>query len=236
MADRYYSAKLTPLIVIATLGLSGCDVPPPASGTTSGTTSSATHSSEVQLRRQATAMQRTILEGAAAGVAAGAGLGFILGGGDEDSLRQGIRIGLGSGIAAGSYVALIQKKYARKERRLAAIKSDLDKNAAEMRTTIRVMRDVLAVQRAELAEIRRRAAAGQASSGELSAELSAANNNLAQMQKAINGASRRQAEFGQTRGLTLVSGGASAIDPDLAALSAQIAAMKAIANDLSAEL
>lgn len=234
MVERHYPARLTTLITCIALGLSACGSPEPKADVTKSASSSA--ELEAQLRKQAKAMQRTILEGAAAGGATGAGLGFTLGGGDKDSTKSGFKIGLGAGVAAGSYVAFIQRKYFRKERRLEAIKSDLDKNAVEMQTTINVMRGVLAVQQAELADLKLRATAGQASEDDLSAELTEANANLAEMQKAIDGATKRQSEFGEARRLTLVKGGTSEIDPDLAALSEQIAAMKAIATDLSVEL
>ena len=235
MADRYSAARLTPVFLAAALGLAGCEAPAPSASAPAIRAAGATSASETQLRRQATALQRTILEGALAGAAVGAGFDLTLGR-DGDSPFRGLQIGMATGLAAGTYVAHIQRRYLRRERRLEAIRADLDKNATEIQTTINVMRAVLAVQRAELAEIKRRAATGQASPTDIASELSDANANLAQMQKAIDGASNRQTEFGQVRGLTLVSGGGAAIDPELLALSAQITTMKSIAGDLADEL
>ena len=96
-----------------------------------------------------------------------------------------------------------------------------------------VMRDVLALQTQELAALRASAASGTADPSALATEVAEARSNLGQMQAAINGAQVRQAELQATRGLTLVDGQTSAIDPELQALSSQIAAMNAIAADLS---
>ena len=190
---------------------------------------------EQDLAKQAAAMQKTILQGALAGGAAGGAIGFGLGGSDDAG--SGFTIGLGAGAAAGTYVAFVQRRYANRERRLGQIKSDLDRNAAEMQTTINVMNQVLAAQKAELDALRAQAAAGAATPEQVQAELAEANGNLTQMQIAIDGATKRQAEFTEARGLTVARNQtASPIDGDLASLSNQIAQMKGIANDLATSL
>ena len=70
----------------------------------------------------------------------------------------------------------------------------------------------------------------------LAQTVSVAQANLTEMQRAVDGATARQSEFVQTRGLVPASGGTSAIDPELADLSARIATMRAIADDLETEL
>ncbi|GGE51918.1 hypothetical protein [Actibacterium pelagium] len=234
MADRPYFRKLISAALVATLALSACNTTTPEPEAKPALTMA---QNEQLLRQQAEAMQKTILEGAIAGAAVGGGGGFVLSGGSGDSARRGANFGLFAGAAAGTYVAFIQRKYIRRERRLDAIKEDLDKNAIEMQTTINVMRDVLVVQKAELAALQARAAAGEDVSADLGAEVTQAQANLAEMEKAISGATNRQVEFGEARGLTLAGNETlSPIDPELAALSEQIAAMKAIAQDLSQSL
>jgi len=233
MDIRPITAKLITILTIAAFGLSACGAPTTKPTTANTTTSSPASDLEKELRKQATAMQRTILEGALAGVALGGGLGFALN--NKKGAKRGAQIGLFAGLSAGTYVAFVQRKYSNKQKRLRVIKSDLDKNAKQMQTTINVMRGVLAVQRQELAAVKSRLAAGKATKADVKAEIGQARANLSQMQKAINGASARQAEFGGTRGLT-VRAGVSRIDGELAALTQQIAAMKAIANDLASEI
>ncbi|MEX0319331.1 MAG: hypothetical protein AB3N21_15335 [Ruegeria sp.] len=233
MAGRPHSTRLSAALISVSLALSAC-------GETRQTTAPATGSggttqAEADLAKQAAAMQKTILQGAAAGGAAGGLIGFGLGGSDD--VGTGVSIGLGAGALAGTYVAFVQRKYARREARLNQIKSDLDRNAAEMQTTINVMNQVLAAQKAELTALRASAAAGASDQAQLQRELAEANGNLSQMQIAIDGATKRQAEFNEARGLTIARGqAASPIDGDLAALSSQIAQMRGIANDLAASL
>jgi outer membrane lipoprotein SlyB len=235
MASRSSFGKLTILTLVAGLGLAAC-----ASTITGNNGATATRATvpsgeaEKQLERQAATLQRTILEGALAGAAMGGLMDSALGG--DDDIGAGIGIGLIVGASAGTYVAYIQQQYSNKEKRLIAIKSDIDENSAEVQQTINVMNEVLAVQRAELAAVRTKIKSGTSSPASLQAELAQANANLANMQRAISGANKRHAELGTVRGLTPVSNGVSAIDPDLAALSQQISSMKAIASDLAKEL
>lgn len=234
MDGRFNSARMIAASLAMSLALSACGestggTPPPVASP--GGDSQA----EADLRQQAQAMQKTILQGAVAGGVTGGAIGFGLGGSDDAA--TGVSIGLGAGALAGTYVAYVQRSYANRERRLNQIKSDLDRNAAEMQTTINVMNQVLAAQKAELDALRARAAAGTATQEELQREIAEANGNLSQMQLAIDGASKRQGEFSEARGLTIASGAAaSPIDPDLAALSNQIAQMRGIANDLATSL
>ncbi len=235
MADRPHPVRLIAVPVIAALTLAGCgDSPEPAPPATLAAAGDS--QAEADLRKQAAALQKTILQGALAGAAAGGGISIGLGG-DSDDIATGISLGLAAGAAAGTYVGFVQRKYANKEKRLNQIKSDLDRNAAEMQTTINVMQEVLAVQQSELAALRAKVAAGEATQDQLQTELAEANANLATMQVAIDGATKRQAEFGEARGLTVAKGATtSPVDPDLAALSNQITAMKSVAADLAASI
>ncbi|MEH6835060.1 MULTISPECIES: hypothetical protein [Falsihalocynthiibacter] len=235
MARRRYFRGLTLLTTVASLALVACGPTQtsPKKMAIAPTTTVSASSAEKQLQRQATAMQKTILEGAVAGA--------LLAGALSSNRRGAISIGpaIGFGMviggSAGTYVAFLQKQYSNNEQRLDAVKSDIDANSAEIQQTINVMREVLAVQEAELKSVRARVNSG-ASPEALYAELADANANLLNMQLAIEGADRRQAELGQVRGLVLANNNTSLIDPDLAALAQQITSMKAIANDLENQL
>ena len=234
MAIGSITSKLTTLVLIGSFGMTAC-----SSNTSNGSDAQVGQASdfvgaEADLRQQSAALSRTILEGAVAGAGAGAAFGAARG--NKNAINAGIKFGLFAGAAAGTYVGFVQKKYSNKEKQLRLIKSDLDENAVEIQTTIIVMREVLAVQKAELSNARAALNSGTGTSGQLQNEIASAQANLVEMQRAINGANARHAEFNQTRGLTPVSGGGSAIDSDLASLSQQIALMKAVADDLAKEI
>ena len=232
MADRSFARGLTlGVAAFSIVFLSACggggdiEVRSPATADQSGL-------ADRRLVSEANAMQKTILQGALAGAATGAGLSLAL---DDDSIPIGSLVGLAAGASAGTYVAFIQRKYSRQEKQLDAIKDDLDRNAAEMRTTISVMQGVLATQKLELAQAKAEAASGRISSAQLQQEVDSAQANLSEMERAISGATARQAEFGSVRGL-VPAGSGSAIDPELADLSQQIATMRSIADDLATSL
>ena len=232
MADRFTARGLTlGLAAFAVAAVSACgggsdiEVRPEAAATQSGL-------ADRRLVSEANAMQKTILQGAVAGAATGAGLSALL---DDDTIPIGAAIGLGVGATAGTYVAYIQRRYSREEKQLEAIKEDLDKNAAQMQTTIAVMQGVLATQKLELAQAKADAAAGRISSAQLQQEVDSAQANLSEMERAISGANGRQAEFGSVR-RSVPAGSGSALDPELADLSQQIATMRSIADDLATSL
>jgi len=219
------------LAVSLTLTACGDTSQTPAPTAGSGGTTQA----KADLANQAAAMQKTILQGAVAGGVTGGAIGFGLGGSDDAG--TGFSIGLGAGALAGTYVAFLQRNYAGREARLRQIKKDLDRNASEMQTTINVMNQVLAAQKADLDALNAQIASGTVDQTALQRELVEANGNLTQMELAIDGATKRQAEFNEARNLTISRGQtASPIDDDLAALSNQISQMRGIAGDLASAL
>lgn len=229
MAGRSHTTRLIAVLMAASLALAGCG------GSDRDTAPETSSQPEADLVKQAAALQKTVLQGAIAGGVTGGAIGFGLGG--DDNIGSGISIGLGAGALAGTYVAFVQRSYAGREARLRQIKKDLDSNAAEMQTTLNVMNQVLAAQKAELDALNARAAAGTVDQAELQRELTEANGNLAQMELAIDGATKRQAEFNEARSLTIARGQtASPIDGDLANLSNQISQMRGIAGDLASSL
>jgi hypothetical protein len=210
------------------LALASCDAGGPPAALTATAPAGASEA-EQQLSRRAAAMQRTVVEGALAGAVAGlAGVKFLGG----KSGRPGLYIGIPMGIAAGGYVAYLQDGYATKEAKLERAKADIDASNAEIAAAIATMRTVLALQQAELAEIR----ASSQGSAALGAEVKAAETNLANMRAAINGAAARQAEFESTRSLRLVEGQLTGIDPEIAEMSRRIAAMREIADTLANDI
>lgn len=233
MASRSHTTRISAVLLSVSLTLAACGetrtTTTPVAGTGGAT------QAEADLAKQAAAMQRTILQGAAAGGVTGGAIGFGLGGSDD--VGTGISIGVGAGALAGTYVAFVQRNYARRESRLKQIKTDLDRNASEMQTTINVMNQVLAAQKAELDTLNAQVASGTVDQATLQRELTEANGNLTQMELAIDGATKRQAEFTEARSLTIARGQTvSPIDSDLAALSNQISQMRGIAGDLASAL
>lgn len=233
MAGRSHTTRIVAALLAASMALSACgdtsNSTAPAAGSGGGT------QAEADLAEQAAAMQKTILQGAVAGGVTGGAIGFGLGGSDDAG--TGISIGLGAGALAGTYVAFVQRNYAGRESRLRQIKRDLDRNASEMQTTINVMNQVLAAQKAELDALNAQVASGSVDQATLQRELAEANGNLTQMELAIDGATKRQAEFNEARSLTIARGQtASPIDGDLSALYNQISQMRGIAGDLASSL
>ncbi len=216
--------RLVALTLVAALAACGAGGPKPPAPTPAGASPA-----ERDLGRRATALQRTLVEGALAGAVAGAAGVKVFGG---KSARPGIYIGIPVGIAAGGYVAWVQDHYASKEAQLQKVKADIDATNAEVAAAIATMRAVLALQETELAEVR----ASSRGSAALSAELRDAETNLGNMRRAIDGAEKRQEEFQSTRSLGLVEGELTGIDPQIAELSRRIAAMREIADTLAGEV
>lgn len=233
MAHRFSAKKLTAAALSATLIITACGAP----RDTETPVARAQSDPEEELRKLSEAMQRTVLEGALAGAAIGTTIGYSIGGSNRKrNTGIGFTFGLGAGAAAGTYVAFLQKKYATKEKRLDRLREDLDKNNAEIATTLGVMREVLAVQRTELDRLRARVDAGSGEDDALASEVSDARANLAEMQKAIDGAAGRQAEFAQTRGLELADVNGAGVESELDTLAARITAMREIAADLATQI
>lgn len=225
--------RLCPAFVsaAAALFLSACVVEaPPTAGATSD-------DPEIRLAQLASGLQRTVLEGAAAGAVVGPG--FVVfyakpGQPSGEQLRDAAAIGGAAGAATGAYVAHLQSRYAERADRLRRIRADLDRSSTEIAATVQVMREVLALQERELSELR--AGSATASPAELDREIAEARQNLGQMQRAVEGATRRRAEFAEARSLVALDTGATEIDGELAALAGQIAAMRAIADELSEDI
>ena len=236
MARGFIGTKLTSALLIAGLVLSACsDGSERSAGGGAASIVRGDSATEREMRSLARAMQKTILQGTATGAGVGGALDLAFGGDDDAS--AGISIGATAGASAGTYVALVQRKYTLRGRRLKHIQKDLDRNAEEMQKTLNIMKATSDLQKRELAALRAQAEAGEVKQRNLKRETSEAQNNLSQMNLAIQGAAARQEEFSAARKLTKRRRqDDSPIDPDLARLSNQIAEMKAIANDLAQTL
>lgn len=180
---------------------------------------------ERELAKRAQAMQRTIAEGLLTGAAIGTAVDIARG----RRNNKGLSIGITLGAAAGSYVALLQQKYARKEQQLERVRDDIRRANAELEAAIATMRAVLDLQTRELAALKRRAG----SNARLAGELREAEANLANMRAAVNGAEGWKREFESTRSLKLVRGQLTGVDKELAELSARIQRMRRIADTLN---
>jgi len=184
---------------------------------------------EAELARQAQAMQRTVLEGAATGALLG-GLGTAVFGGDREDVVKGAVIGGVAGAAAGSYVGYLQQQYASDEDRLERLRDDIERTNSEAESAVRNMRAVLDQNRRQLA------AARAGSDEDLTAARQAAERDLANMKLVTSGAERRRQEFQSTRSLQLVGGQATGVDSQINELSRHIADMRASTNALAGVL
>jgi len=209
--------------VVAALALAACvgigtEPPPPP------------ETPEAELALRAQALQRTVQEAAVAGAVAGAG-GVYVFGGKGPAPALGLIGGIPMGIATGTYVGYLQQQYATREARLERLRSDIELTNAETAAAIRTMRVVLAEQQRQLAALR--AGTGGAA---LSAQVSRAETDLANMNLAVNGAEKRLGEFGSTRSLQLVEGEITGVDAQIGELSQRIAEMRQIAGTLAGEI
>ena len=219
--------KILTFLLVATL--SACGGSNPSPGDAPAAQAAGADPAMVEV---ASAMQRTILEATAIGAGSGAAFNVVTGiGNRSDSIQVGALLG----ASAGTYVALVQRTYILKNRRLEAIQTDLDANAAEIERSIAVMRQVLEDRRAEIDSFSETPAAA-AELETVVGDTVAARANLEEMERAIAGADGRFAEFEETRSLVLIDASTSEIDEDLANLQGQIATMRSIAGELAQSL
>lgn len=221
------NSKLIVVTLVASLGLSACVIPVlPGMGTGGGR--SGMTATELELHNRSRAMQKTILEGLAIGAGTGAVISAVSGG---DTVR-GALIGAAVGVAAGSYLAHLQRNYADKESRLVAAISDLQGTNAEARLTLSVMRRVVDAQLRELAQLRRAVANGSADQSALNAELRDARANLRDMDAAADGAAKREREFSRAQRRGGLDDGNGAMDRELDELANRVKQMRDVAQSL----
>lgn len=227
MANRFSASKLAAAALIGTLSLSACGpVESPNASVTRGTATAA----EAELQRRSQALQKTIIEGAAAGAAAGAVLSLINGG---NNFWESVAVGAVAGGLAGTYVGSLQRNFADRESQLTQARKDIKATNSDVAATLQVMRVVQQREVAELQELRAALAAGRTDSASLAARIGVAEANLADMEGAINGAESRAEEFTRARAAIAAEPGQGNIDNELAELQNRIAQMRAVAEDLS---
>jgi uncharacterized protein YcfJ len=225
MDHRFFATRLTIAALSGLMVLASCGPSNTGAATVQGTPGA-----DPELVNRAAIMTRTVLEGAALGAAAS-----VIGNRVYGAPVLGISVTTTAGAVTGTYLGYLQQKFATEEEILNQVRRDLDQNSQEIAATINVMRSVLAVQQADLARLRAEAQSGTATEEQVNAGVAAARANLTEMQVAIDGATFRQSEFQSARSMVPATNG-SAIDPDLAALSNQIAQMREVASDLSSDL
>ncbi len=230
MAYRLFANKLAALGLGVSLIISGCE-PTGSPGTPGANTARPSQTAdEIELQRRSKALQKTVLEGAAAGAAAGAAISVAT---NSENFRRDVLIGAALGAVAGSYVASLQNSFASREQQLEKARADIRATNDETRATLEVMR---AVQRREIAEIRSLRAAvaeGRTNSAALNARLRAARENLSDMNGAIQGAEGRAKEFSRARAVFAAQEGQGNIDRELTQLQERIRQMRAVAEELS---
>jgi hypothetical protein len=182
-----------------------------------------------ELALQSRALQRTILEASLASAMAGTGGAYVIGG--RGSVPGGFLLTIPVGFTSGTYVGHLQQRYASNEARLERLRADIDLTNAEVAATIATMETLLDEQRRELGAIRARA-----DEGALRAQRRESTTTLGHMQRAIEGAEGRRAEFGEVRMLRLVPSETTGVDAEIAELGQRIARMREIAASLAAEL
>lgn len=230
MAHRFSANKLVALGLSASLMATGC-VPVITPGIPTVTvTRSGMSAEEQELNKRSKALQKTIIEGAAAGAAAGAALSFLNGG---DNFWRNVAIGTVVGGLAGTYVASLQRNFSDREDQLEQAISDIGATNAETSATLKVMRTVQARDIAEINELRTALAAGRTDAASLEARQSVAQANLADMNGAIEGAENRAGEFAQARDAMAADGDTGDMDRELNLLQDRIQQMRAVASDLS---
>ncbi|MEL6235897.1 MAG: hypothetical protein AAFR46_15985 [Pseudomonadota bacterium] len=182
---------------------------------------------EKAMREKSERLQTTVTEGALSGFALGALIGGVLGG--TEGAFQGAELGRLIGAGSGTYVRSLQEEFATREEVLDAVARDIAATNAALEATIADMRVVLEERRAALAEARETASS-------LARQQARTQRSLREMTGAIVAAEARETFFGEARTLLRVDNAATPqVDPELAALSERIAAMREIAEALAAE-
>lgn len=215
--------------LLALAALTACATPPAGGSGGGGATIAAPTAAETEMRRQERALQRTLKEGVSTGIATTT-LAASLFQNDSKALGTGIRLGGRGGLAAGSYVATLQRRYITKEARLGKLRDDIAATNMRAEAAVAAMRAVLAQQRSELAAAR---AAGGAAATREAAEAEA---NLGAMRSLIIATEARREELLSTRTLRLVPGQETGVDSQVQALSGRIATMREIAELLASEV
>ncbi len=230
------------LSLTASLLLSACAIPITIGGTGPAPSLSADASaSEVELHNRSAAMTKTVVEAIALGATAGAVLGLLdrsAAGNPYGNLGFGgyLLAGAVAGAAAGTYVGFLQRDFANEEERLTRARADIRASNAETSATLQVMRQVLASQTRELADLRAAVAAGTADTAQLDREIAAARVNLREMQQAANGAAKRHQDFSKARALVAVDNDNNNINGELDELGERIAQMRQVADDLANQI
>jgi hypothetical protein len=204
----FHRFRVTRLVIAALAGLTilaSCGPPPGPSATVQST-----QGADPALAADAAILQRSILVEAALGPTADA-LGTQTFGND----LFGMSVTTTVGTVSGTYLGFLQQRYLTEAEILGQVRSDLARNNRQVEATLGTMRSVVSRQR----------------NGQTTDD-AAGRANLSEMQRAITGATNRLAEFQTTRVLLPTTTG-SQIDPQLAALSRQIAEMRAVAGDMA---
>lgn len=149
------------LCIVLVASTSACQTTGGGASTSAATVSEATYTADEQrLREQGTDITGTVVEGAVIGAVLGGVIG-LLAGGNKRSAAIGAGAGSLAGAAAGYYVGKRQAYYASEEARLDAMIADVRADNERIEAYLATAREVIAADKARIAEIERQYAAKQ---------------------------------------------------------------------------
>lgn len=225
------------LAVLLAVALAGCETTGSTSGGGSwfgGSSTAELTPEEQQLRAEARLFNETVLGGAltqAAIYGIATGLITLLTTGDAGKALAYGGIGAGVGAIAGAIdgyrVAVQQEAANRQVRELDVLTERVQAENQRMEETLRVMQEISRNTERRLAEVNARVAANQATAAELRAEEDRARRNLAELDKLITGAEKRQGEHRQIAEAVAAEGEDTArLDREIAETSRQLTQLR----------
>ncbi|MBN2752768.1 MAG: hypothetical protein JXQ84_08675 [Rhodospirillaceae bacterium] len=220
--------RLIALLVAATTMLGAC-----------ATTNDANLSpAEKKLREQASTFNQTIGEGAMVGCVAGALLGLLV---SNNHKGQGAAMGCAAGAAvggaAGYAVASQQESYANEEERLDAMITDVKTDNQRLAGLIETSRTVIASDKAEIANLDKKIAAGKISADQAKQEIAKVDSNIKYLQQTVANLKKRQEDYQVARDKaaeTAKKQQTAAMDTEITTLKKQIAMLEGDLDGLMA--
>jgi hypothetical protein len=191
-----------------------------------------------QMRDEINVFNQTVFEGALIGTALGAIGGAVW----SEDRAKGAAIGAGIGgivgSLAGSYVADKQQQYATHEAALDSMTADIRRKNEEAARLIDTMRQVLAEDKALLADLRAKSASGWMAEVRYNQALERVQQDRADMKAAVSSAETQYKTFveaGQETKRNVVPASAAPFDREINLLRTRIATMGKIADELGTE-
>lgn len=188
-----------------------------------------------QLRQQARAYNKTVLQGAAAGAAVGGAVAALRGGNRRD-IATGAVIGGVVGGAAGAYYASKQRNYANKEALLDSLIADARQRNEETGELVVMAETVVQQQSTTLADLRRQYADGEVERMALQRQIQIASEDRDLLRESIAVAQDQVQTFTETRNQYVADHpgqDVSAYDGEIATIAERIRQLESITNQLT---